>query len=145
MRRRHLHYEAITNEAKFRLVADSDYLADWGCHSPTDSEQRNDDRDIVAFPQTVAIVKLGRRLVITTSGYLGLIPEAAEPGDHVVIMRGGRVPYIIRQLEGAYEHHNSDGVSTFTKRYEFIGDCYMHGIVFGEAWGETKLRQIVLA
>lgn len=140
-----VHYEAITNEAKFRLVTDSDCLADWGGRSPTHSEQRNDDRDIVTFPQTVAIVKLGRRLAITTSGYLGLIPEAAEPGDHVVIMPGGRVPYIIRQLEGAYEHHTSDGVSTFTERYEFIGDCYIHGIMFGEAWDETKLRPIVLA
>ena len=139
-----VHHRAVNNEAKFRLVTNSDYRAYWGRQSPTDSEQRKNDRDIVSFPQTVAIVKLGRRLAITTSGYLGLIPEAAKPGDHVVIMPGGRVPYIIRQLEGAYEHRASDGVSTFTERYEFIGDCYMHGIMFGEAWDETKLRPIVL-
>jgi hypothetical protein len=60
-------------------------------------------------------------------------------------MPGGKVPYIIRQLEGAYEHHTSDSISTFTERYEFIGDCYIHGIMFGEAWDETKLRPIVLA
>ena len=39
-------------------------------------------------------------LVYTHRGHLGLAPKRAEPGDYVVIVPGGSVPYILRPYTG---------------------------------------------
>ena len=136
-----LRYREILKRITFQLLQGSEYSTDWARYVPANFELSM----VAAVRKTAEIMQLGRRFATTSSGYIGLIPEAAEPGDHVVVMPGGKVPYIIRQLEGAYGHHTADGFSTLTERYEFIGDCHIHGIMFGEAWDETKLQPIVLA
>ncbi|KAJ8128994.1 hypothetical protein O1611_g4638 [Lasiodiplodia mahajangana] len=62
---------------------------------------------------------VGRRLFRTTNGYIGLGPAAAVAGDSVCMLSGGRLLYILRAL--------SEGT------YEFIGECYVHGLMDGEA------------
>jgi hypothetical protein len=75
-----------------------------------------------------------RRLFRTQNGFLGLGPMSAKVGDVVCIFKGGRVPYVIRKIP--------DGSSYFN----FIGDCYVHAIMHGEAvdsgcftWSEIGL------
>jgi hypothetical protein len=49
-------------------------------------------------------------------------------GDLVVVLFGGRVPFVLRQ-QG--------------KRYTLIGECYIHDVMDGEAidmWREGRLR-----
>jgi hypothetical protein len=60
-----------------------------------------------------------RRPLDTTKGYLGIGLAAAEVGDRVCIFLGGRVLYVIRSRDNGH--------------YEFIGECYVHGVMDGEA------------
>jgi hypothetical protein len=59
-----------------------------------------------------------RRFFVTAEGYLGLGPRCMQPEDIVVVLRGGILPFILPK--------KADG-------YWFIGEAYMHGIMYGEA------------
>jgi hypothetical protein len=59
-----------------------------------------------------------RRLATTTAGYLCLAPSTSRPGDSIAILLDCHVPVILRQEN---DH------------LKFIGTCYVHGIMQGEA------------
>jgi hypothetical protein len=61
----------------------------------------------------------GRVFCATEGRYLGWLPRGAEKGDVVCILEGGEVPLVMRLA--------NDG------RYQVLGDCYIHGIMDGEA------------
>lgn len=65
---------------------------------------------------------IGRTLFATENGYLGLGDNALEPGDLVCVLLGGRTPYVLRPAGG--------------NKYKFLGECYLHGIMYGEALSE---------
>ncbi|KAF2844805.1 hypothetical protein T440DRAFT_483907 [Plenodomus tracheiphilus IPT5] len=75
----------------------------------------------------------GRRFFTTTCGYMGLAPAAAQINDCVCVLFGGQVLYLLRD--------RPDG------RYEFVGECYVHGMMDGEAcdgpWFERREFVIV--
>lgn len=60
----------------------------------------------------------GRLLFISTSGFMGLVPPKAIPGDEIALIFGANVPFVVRK--------QSD-------HYQFIGECYVYGIMDGEA------------
>lgn len=62
-----------------------------------------------------------RQLFTTKTGSLGLGPDIALKGDIVVILLGGPVPYILRPVDGP------------ESTYQLIGECYIDGIMHGEA------------
>lgn len=81
-----------------------------------------DDQDIslnASFENTMKKKIYGRRLITTEKGYIGLAPAASKKGDEVCILFGCSTPVILRPL-------NEGG-------YELIGECYVHGIMEGEA------------
>ncbi|TVY83117.1 Heterokaryon incompatibility protein 6 OR allele, partial [Lachnellula suecica] len=63
-----------------------------------------------------------RRLMITSQGYIGLVPAATKRGDCVCVLLGCSNPVILRKLESGRE-----------ESYELIGECYIHGMMDGEA------------
>ncbi|CAG8947767.1 unnamed protein product [Penicillium salamii] len=73
---------------------------------------------------------LGRRLLWTEREYLGLAPPGAKKGDHVVVLEGSRVPFILRKVDGGF--------------WKVIGECYVHGIMYGEAFDAQKCEDIIL-
>jgi len=60
-----------------------------------------------------------RRFCCTLNGRLGSMPKGAEVGDKICVLYGGSLPYVIRGCGNG--------------RYRFIGDCYVHGVMYGEA------------
>lgn len=60
----------------------------------------------------------GRRFFTTEAGRIGVGPEFMKEGDLIVILFGGQVPYIVREVEG---------------KHRLIGECYIDGIMQGEA------------
>jgi hypothetical protein len=66
-----------------------------------------------------------RRFFVTKKGRMGIGPQAMRPGDAVAILRGGRLPLILREVDGEYTH---------------IGSAYVRGIMFGEAVQEWQAR-----
>ncbi|KAI1132662.1 heterokaryon incompatibility protein-domain-containing protein [Nemania abortiva] len=61
----------------------------------------------------------GRRFAGTDGGLIGWVPADTMEGDVVVIPYGSRVPLVVR----------SDGKG----KYRLVGDCYIHGLMDGQA------------
>ncbi|KAH6991940.1 heterokaryon incompatibility protein-domain-containing protein [Fusarium venenatum] len=59
-----------------------------------------------------------RCLLRTEGGYLGVSSKVAQPKDCVVLLAGGRTPYILRPIG--------------ENQFMFIGEAYVHGMMFGE-------------
>lgn len=70
-----------------------------------------------------------RRFFTTRKGYIGLGPPTLQTEDNICILFGGRTPYILRP-------HG--------KSYCLIGECYIHGIMFGEALREECFHESVV-
>ncbi|KAI0386530.1 hypothetical protein F5Y04DRAFT_290120 [Hypomontagnella monticulosa] len=64
----------------------------------------------------------GRRFFVTRGGYLGVGPGAMRDGDEVAVLLGLSVPVLVRPVEKSGEE----------RRYELVGECYVHGIMDGE-------------
>jgi len=67
-------------------------------------------------------------------GTLGLCPFGAREGDLVVVLKGGDVPYVIRECAA--------GDGSEEVRYEFIGECYLEGYMFGFAVEEGEAQRL---
>ena len=67
---------------------------------------------------------------ITAQGYLGLGPAMTEVGDSVVIFGGSETPFVLREIRVA----GDDGVE---KEFCILGDCYLHGFMYGELLTEA--------
>ncbi|ETS85344.1 hypothetical protein PFICI_03369 [Pestalotiopsis fici W106-1] len=67
-----------------------------------------------------------RRFAGTDMGLIGYVPFRAQKGDLVCILYGADVPFVLRKL--------ADG------RYSLVGECYMNGIMYGEALATTDAK-----
>lgn len=67
----------------------------------------------------IYVVEAGERFCVTQNGYMGNVPPSTLPGDKICVLYGARVPFVLRE-EGA--------------SYRIIGDCYIHGLMDGEAF-----------
>ncbi|KUJ21868.1 HET-domain-containing protein [Mollisia scopiformis] len=74
-------------------------------------------------------IKYHAPLSRTTDGLLASVPYTTEVGDVVAVLAGGQTPFVLRP-NGSY--------------YRFVGPCYVHGIMDGEAYPEDpgKLEDI---
>jgi hypothetical protein len=76
-----------------------------------------------------------RRFFITSDSGMGLGLDTMHENDRIALFLGAQVPFLIRQSEGNV--------------YTLVGECYVHGIMDGEAmqdimkW-EVSLQNIVL-
>jgi len=69
----------------------------------------------------------GRRLCVTTKGYVGAVTPLAEVGDEIVVFAGMQTPSVLRRVDN--------------KQYQFVGECYVHGLMNGEALHPTFSRR----
>ena len=70
-----------------------------------------------------------RRLARTVNRYLGLVPPETQAGDIIALLQGGRLPFVLRSRGGPWE---------------LIGPCYIHGIMYGEAFDESQCGEVRL-
>jgi hypothetical protein len=56
----------------------------------------------------------------TDAGHFGLGPRHLEAMDEVWLLKGGRTPFVLRKRAGGNDYH-------------FIGEAYVHGLMYGEA------------
>ena len=85
------------------------------------------DEMAAAWADNTNSVAAGRKLMRTESGYFGLGPLCAKEGDIICVLFGGRTPYCLRQVND---------------RYMLLGECYVHGLMNGEAIGMMEQGQI---
>ncbi|KAL5323657.1 hypothetical protein ACEPPN_008197 [Leptodophora sp. 'Broadleaf-Isolate-01'] len=69
--------------------------------------------------QLLSLAAVKKTFFILEDGQIGLGPNATEPEDIACVFYGHRMPYILRPVE--------DG------KFLFLGPCYIHGIMYGEA------------
>lgn len=72
----------------------------------------------------------GNCMFTTTHGLVGLCPAGVQAGDFVVILHGGDVPYIIRRNVSS---RDCDESLEINERRSFVGECYLDGMMNGEA------------
>ena len=89
----------------------------------------------LAFQVSMVRVAATRSLCTTEGGYLVMAPLQTECGDHVCLLSGGKLPYIVRAPIGDETLAVGKGTPM-----EFIGDAYIHGLVKGEAMRRTSLK-----
>ena len=59
-----------------------------------------------------------RAFCLTEKGFVGLVPSIVRERDFICLFQDGQVPFILRETAG---------------RYRWLGEAYIHGIMFGEA------------
>ncbi|MCJ1426953.1 hypothetical protein MMC29_004856 [Sticta canariensis] len=80
-------------------------------------------------------VNLGMRLVTTERGHVGMALETVERTDVVAVLLGCSTPMVLRPVQGDAGY----------LKWKVVGECYLHGIMNGEAmgWG-LETEDIVL-
>jgi hypothetical protein len=83
------------------------------------------DETIQRLMGEASIQTQGKRVVRTRTGYLALVPRAVQMGDKIAVLKGGPMPFLLRPSGAGFS---------------LIGDCYVHGIMKGEAVQATSGR-----
>lgn len=94
-----------------------------GWSMPTSMEERvsgaNRVKDLSISDYSLRIACLSRCLAKVTGGGMALAPCSAQEGDQVFAIFGGQNLYVLRPEQD--------------DTYRFIGECYVHGLMDGEA------------
>ncbi|KAI0477382.1 HET-domain-containing protein [Xylariaceae sp. FL0804] len=79
------------------------------------------DRSLIpdAYRRVIATWVRDRWLFTTDNGYVGMIDGHPQPGDLIFVMLGCDIPMLLRPSPSG--------------EYGVVGDCYVHGIMDGEA------------
>ncbi|SCO78223.1 related to heterokaryon incompatibility protein (het-6OR allele) [Fusarium oxysporum] len=85
--------------------------------------------DILTMGKSLGDVQwaFDQRMATTSSGYLCLVPWPTRSGDRIALLQGGKTPYVLRKAG---------------EKWKILGDCYVHGIMSGEAWSDEKCVDI---
>ncbi|KAI6753909.1 hypothetical protein HG530_013085 [Fusarium avenaceum] len=109
----------------------------WFTHSKPASLPEKVKEAARNFDFLVTNASMGRQFITTEDGHFGFGPELAQKDDHIVILPGGNLPYVLRR----YSSSNDNG-----EAYEFIGDAFIYGAMAGEKVGslESQLKDIAI-
>jgi hypothetical protein len=85
-------------------------------------------RPVQEFDAMHEIVATGRVFISSQDRTnIGWAPYGTREGDLIVVFEGGEIPFVIRPVTE----------NTFV----LVGECYLHGIMFGEAWADTAIAE----
>jgi hypothetical protein len=105
-------------------------IAEW------DWEGKKERGEIGTFYEESMRYMIGKRPYLTSEGYLGMGPAGVKAGDVVVVLCGGRVPFILRPTEPELV------VGEEKKRlFEFVGEAYCDGVMDGEIVDKRELSE----
>ncbi|RSL52620.1 hypothetical protein CEP51_015025 [Fusarium floridanum] len=63
--------------------------------------------------------------------FVGIVPATAQEGDLLVMFSGSKVPFLIRKVPK-------------TSQFYYIGECYFHGIMYGEHGADSQSKDFQL-
>jgi hypothetical protein len=76
---------------------------------------------------------IGRAFFVSAEGFMGLVPRDTHPGDQIYIFLGADVPFAVRKRGDM--------------AVRFLGECYVFGLMHGEAASgcpEDKIEDVFL-
>lgn len=88
---------------------------------------KSSKREVQAFKYSI----LNRCLIRTAGGYIGLAASSARKGDKIALVQGGRVPLVLRR-----------SLRLSAADWHFVGDTYIHGIMYGAAFDTSRCGSI---
>lgn len=94
-------------------------------------DDRNPPEDLALasqFLQAQLKAAYGRRFFTTSKGFLGLAQSGVRLGNTVVVLYGGKTPYLLQKVR--------------SKGFRFVGECYVHGLMNGEALTTSIPEQV---
>lgn len=91
-------------------------------------------QDARKFDDLVKSATIERHMFRTENGRMGFGPESAGVGDVVVVMPGGRVPYVLRPMLDMEESFGCEQGA-----FSLLGDAFVHGAMLGEAVAGSDL------
>ncbi|KAI0419783.1 heterokaryon incompatibility protein-domain-containing protein [Xylaria grammica] len=106
-----------------RRLPPKDVELDWLPSFPPPIE---DDSEALKIATRKKAPMCGRKFFKTSMGLFGLAPGWAGEGDRVVVLFGGRCPFILRKY-GWYHH--------------IVGESYVHGIMDGEIFRGQRIKE----
>ena len=119
------------------LVYSDDSVRGWPQRSTLEDYRKYTDTLSPAKKSNQLLLMLpGFRFFITKMGYIGLGPENMRIGDTVHVFQGGSVPFVLRQATQQ---------TVFSRRetgYQYVGNCYVQGIMDGEALQGVDLSEL---
>ncbi|KAI0547727.1 heterokaryon incompatibility protein-domain-containing protein [Xylaria curta] len=84
---------------------------------------------------------IGRRLLLTDTGYVGLGPCYSKVGDAIVVIPGGSVPHILRSRTSS-EFQNRGLHNRNATWWSYVGEAYCDGIMDGELMASDATREV---
>ncbi|PTB40048.1 uncharacterized protein TrAFT101_004907 [Trichoderma asperellum] len=91
--------------------------------------------DPFKWSHEAVLVTRYRRFAVTRRGYFVLGSNALQAGDVVAVLRGGKVPFVLRKVSAGGDN----------ERWVLIGECYAHGLMDGEGWDVEGVEEEVFA
>jgi hypothetical protein len=94
-------------------------------------KERTKNNVLLEFTNRILAVIWGKRLTETSKhNCLALVPKQTKKGDKICILYGCSVPLVLRKM----------AVDTMEgeDRWVLIGECYMYGMMFGDALIERR-------
>jgi hypothetical protein len=102
------------------------------------TRQNDTPRFVNKFLQRVQAVIWNRKFFLAkTKSLFGLAPSQARHGDFICILFGCSVPVVLRENQPRWVSGFSE-IAKPEQTFTFIGECYVHGLMDGEA-KEMKL------
>lgn len=84
---------------------------------------------VARLQHDIALNTYHRTFFTTRDGYMGIGPRWSELGDHFALIAGLRTPFIVRRTG---------------PNYRLIGPAYIHGVMRGERWDDSRIEDITL-
>ncbi|KAK3385729.1 hypothetical protein B0H63DRAFT_473494 [Podospora didyma] len=69
----------------------------------------------------------------TEKGYIAMVPRLSRAGDSIGLIYGRDAPFVLRG-----DGNNTQAISP--RRYQLVGDAYVHGIMDGRRWRRDRMR-----
>lgn len=122
-----------TQSQRYQQMLLEHYIAHWHRLPRRDGTCRGFPCLLDCFFQAARSGKGGGKLI-------GLCPAGTREEDVVVLLHGGSVPYILRPTTGLNrDSERPMGTTTTTKTtYKFVGECYVKGEMWGEAFAARR-------
>jgi len=87
-------------------------------------------------------------LCITNKGLVGIVPGEAKKADKIFIANGAKVPFLVRKRpvtgKKTKTKQNPELAIVQKTGYEFIGEAYIHGIMYHEEVPRRQVEEICL-